>query len=268
VNLLFPFLFFVLWTVSGCDQPATTVPDRQQDTLGDLKVTDLQDPFDDTPRAEDLMNFRVLIYTVEPEAIDQLTDLYDRLPHDNIRWVNRGIFYANGFSAGVGTFRQGSEIARTLSQIGATRTADARLKFPVDETQIFSRIFLQDPERFYVSDLSGEEAAVTLGPGIMGWVFSAKPDPRFRGMAQVNFSPAVWQQGFEDFHFLIGKEPIDFQLLQQGQFLTRVEEGGFILIGPARPVPESNTLDKKLFFLPGQRPKIQFFIIICDSVGL
>ena len=53
--------------------------------------------------------------------------------------------------------------------------------------------------------------------------------------------------------------------VEEGQVLARIEEGGVLLLGPARDVPEEMTLDKGLFFLPGKRPRIQFYVIICDS---
>ena len=86
-------------------------------------------------------------------------------------------------------------------------------------------------------------------------------------MAQIQLFPATWQPGIENIRLAMGKEAIDYQPIRQGQVLARVEEGGVILLGPARSVPEETTLDKMLFFLPGRRPKIQFFVIICDSVG-
>ena len=86
-------------------------------------------------------------------------------------------------------------------------------------------------------------------------------------MAQVQLFPATWQPGIENIRLAMGKEAIDYQPIRQGQVLARIEEGGIILLGPARGVPEETTLDKMLFFLPGRRPKIQFFVIICDSVG-
>jgi hypothetical protein len=86
-------------------------------------------------------------------------------------------------------------------------------------------------------------------------------------MLQVRLYPAFWQQGIENIRLLMGKEPIEFHPIDEGILLTRVDERGFILLGPARDVPEQLTLDKLLFFLPGQRPKVQFFVIIFDSMG-
>ena len=87
-------------------------------------------------------------------------------------------------------------------------------------------------------------------------------------MAQVKLFPATWQPGIENIRLVMGKDAIDYQPIRAGQVLARVEEGGVILLGPARSVPDEMTLDKGLFFVPGRRPKIQFFVIICDSVGI
>lgn len=86
-------------------------------------------------------------------------------------------------------------------------------------------------------------------------------------MAQVKFYPAIWQPGNENIRLLMGRDAIDYQPILAGQVLARIEEGGIILLGPARSMPDETTLDKLLFFVPGKEPKLQFFVIICDSVG-
>jgi hypothetical protein len=86
-------------------------------------------------------------------------------------------------------------------------------------------------------------------------------------MAQVKLFPATWLPGGENIRRAMGEEAIDYQPIHEGQVLVRVEEGGVILLGPARSVQDETTLDKVLFFVPGRKPKVQFFVIIFDSLG-
>ena len=261
------FLFLAVWIVAGCEISRPDDPAPELPPIEGLKLSDLKDDF---PSAdlESLMSFRVLTYTVVPDSVDKLKEIIDSLSHREVRAVNKGAFSANGFAIGVSFFEEGRKIAQKLRRMGATRTGQARLMFLADKTEALSRTFLQGTEVVHYSKSANSTAAITPAQGFLGWIFSAKPDPRFRGMAQVELFPAVWQPGIENIRLAMGKDAIDYQPIRAGQVLTRVEEGGVILLGPARSVPEETTLDKMLFFLPGKRPKIQFFVIICDSAGI
>jgi hypothetical protein len=182
--------------------------------------------------------------------------------------VNKGTFEANGFAVGTASFETGAAIAQELAQIGAVRTAQANLIIPPDKTETLSRLLLQGMGTIHYAASEGNLATMALGPGLLGWVMSAKPDPRLRGMAQVKLFPAHWQPGIEDIRLRMGMEPVEYNPILVGQALMRVEEKGIILLGPTRQMPDEATLDKMLFFLPGPRPKIQFFVIICDSAEL
>jgi hypothetical protein len=182
--------------------------------------------------------------------------------------VNRDAFEANGFAVGTASFEAGAAVAQDLSLIGAVRTAQANLMIPPDKTGPLCKLPLQGTEKIHYAQTNGNSATmVPPGPGLLGWVMSAKPDPRFRGLAQVKLFPAYWQRGFEDIRFRMGMDPVEYNPIVVGQVLTRVEEKGIIVLGPTREMTDAATLDKLLFFLPGNKPKVRFFVIICDSVG-
>lgn len=258
----------LLWFVSGCEIPQEQPLGSQFDEMATLKITDLEDPSQGDSHSELLMEFRVLTYTLSHDKISDLIPLYEKLSKKDVRCINRTTFVENGFSVGVGTLSDGSNVARYLSKIGAVRTGQSQLTLPAEKTDVFSSAWINASEILHVSDSSGSDTVISRGPGLIGWTLAAKPDPRLRGMAQVKVSAAFWQKGFEDIRILMGKEPLQFEVFGAGQFLARIAEGGFILLGPGRNVPELNTLDKKLFYLSGKRPKIQLFVIICDSSGL
>ena len=260
------FLFLAFCIITGCGIPQPDDPASQTPPIEGLKLSDLQG--DSPPMdTESLMNFRVLTYTVAPNSVEKLKEVFDGLSRREVRAANKGAFRANGFAIGVSSFEGGAQIAQKLARMGAVRTGQARLMFPPDKQEALSRTFLQGTEVIRYSTSASSISTITPGQGFLGWVFSAKPDPRFRGMAQVKLFPATWQPGIENVRLVMGKGAIDYQPIRAGQVLARVEEGGVILLGPARSVPDETTLDKGLFFVPDRRPKIQFFVIICDSVG-
>ena len=260
------FLFFVFWTLTGCEIPQQNDSESLKDLLEGVKLSDLKED-SKSMDTESLMVFRVLTYTIVPSSVDELNEIIDTMSRREVRSANKAAFHANGFAIGISTFEGGSKIAQKLRSMGANRTVQTRMMFPPDETEVLSRTLLKGTETVHYAKSSGSTAVLTPKQGFGGWVFSARPDPRYRGMAQVKFFPATWLPGGENIRRAMGSEAIDYQPIHEGQFLARVEEGGVILLGPARSVPDETTLDKLLFFVPGRRPKVKFFVILCDSVG-
>jgi hypothetical protein len=256
----------VLWAIAGCEVAPPNTPAASKSPVDGLKLSDLKDPTKDRVPDNFLMRFRVLTYTIDPGRVDELSGLYNRLSRSDVRMVNKGTFEANGFAAGTASFETGAAIAKELAQIGAVRTAQATLMIPPDKIIPLFRLPLQGMGTIHYAVPGDNSATMTLpGSGLLGWVMSAKPDPRFRGMAQVKLFPAYWQPGIEDIRLRMGMEPVEYKPILVGQVLTRVEENGIILLGPTRQMPDVATLDKMLFFLPRPKPKIRFFVIICDS---
>ena len=261
------FLFLVIWLIAGCETPQPGSSVSETLSIEGLKISDLKDG-SSPANTETLMSFRVLTYTVASDLVDELKEIVDSLSRSEVRAANKGAFNANGFSIGVSSFEGGAKVAQKLARMGAVRTGQSRMVFPVDKTEVLSRTFLQGTEIIHYSKSASSTATITPGQGVLGWIFSARPDPRFRGMAQIKLFPATWQPGGENIRLVMGKDAVDYQPIYAGQVLARVEEGGVILLGPARSVPDEMTLDKGLFFIPGKRPEVQFFVIICDSVGI
>ena len=267
-NLLFVCMLSALWAIAGCEVPPPNTSASPKSPLDGLKLSDLEDPTKNQVPDNFLMRFRVLTYTIDPGRVDQLSAIFNRLSRSDVRMVHRGAFEANGFAVGTASFEAGVAVAQELAKIGAVRTAQTALIMPPGKTEPLSRLHLQGMETIRYTASEGNAATMTPAPGLLGWVMSAKQDPRFRGLAQVKLFPAYWQPGIEDIRLRMGMEPIEYQPIVVGQVLTRVEEKGIILLGPAREMPDETTLDKMLFFLPAPKPKIRFFVIICDSAEL
>lgn len=262
----FLLLLPVFYIFTGCENPQTKDLSSKSLSIEGVTLSDLQA---DSPPVdnESLMKFKVLTYSIAPNSVQELKEVADSMSDRDVRIANKGAFYSNGFMLGTTSFENAGQIAKKLNEIGAKRTAQSWLMFPPNSTEVLSRMLLNEDVVVEYTKLSGAIATMNLGPGFIGWIFSAKPDLRYRGMAQIKLSPATWKPGIKNIRLVMGKEAIDYQPVPEGQVLARIEEGGVILLGPARSVPEETTLDKLLFFLPGRRPKMQFFVILCDSVG-
>ena len=259
--------FAFVWAITACELPQPPADPSQVVSFEDLKVSDLADTSQENIDSEFIMSFRVLTYTIVPGAVDELDKICQMLSQQDVRLLNQEAFKENGLAVGTGSFEQGSEVARKLNEVGAVRVGQAHLTVPPENTQVISRTFLQGTETFTYATSAVTNLEVTPGPGFFGWVFSAQPDSRFNGMVQVRLYPAYWQQGLENIRLLMGQEPVEYRPLDDGTILTRLGERGFLLLVPGRDVPDKLTLDKLLFFMPGQRPKVQFYLIIFDSMG-
>jgi hypothetical protein len=259
-------LLLIIGCVAGCQAPPPQNPAPQTPPIEGLKISDLEDNSESIDE-QSLMTFRVLTYHLVPSSVDKLAEVFDSLSRKDIREANKQAFQVNGFGVGTAPFEQGGQLAQQLAAIGAERTALARLMFPPDSKEAFSRILLQPAEQIHYLNSLNTASTIESMQGFLGWILSAKPDPRFRRAALVELFPAVWQPGLQNIRLVMGNEPVDYQPIPAGQILLRIQEGGVILLGPVRSVPDETTLDKKLFFLPGRKPKIQFYVIICDSVG-
>ncbi len=267
-NIFFACVFSILWGVAGCQVPPPGPPAADKPGLDGLKVSDLADPTQTQTPPDFLMSFRVLAYTLNPDSVDNLGDIYSRLSQTDVRMVSKGAFTANGFAVGTASFETAAAVAQELAKIGAVRTVQAKLMIPPDTIDPLSRLPLQGTETIHYADSKGRLMTMTPpGPGLLGWVMSARPDPRFRGLAQVKLFPAYWQPGFEDIRLRMGLKPVEYKPIVVGQVLMRVEEKGIIVLGPTREMADESALNKLLFFLPGPKPKIRLFVIICDSVG-
>jgi hypothetical protein len=268
-NLPLVCVLSVLWAIAGCEVPPPNTPASPKSPFDGLKLSDLEDSTQNQVPDNFLMRFRVLTYTLDPVKVDKLSSIFKRLSQSDVRMVNKGAFAANGFAVGTASFETGAAVAQELAQIGAVRTGQASLMIPPDKTDPLSGFPLQGMETIHYTESKGNSATMTPpGPGLLGWVMSAKPDPRFRGLAQVKLFPAYWQPGIEDIRLRMGMEPVEYNPIVVGQVLMRVEEKGIIVLGPTREMQDEMTLDKMLFFLPGAKPKIRFFVIISDSAGV
>jgi hypothetical protein len=262
----FQLLILLCSIFAGCETPQQKDSFWESPPIDGVKLFDLQ--AESAPAEnESLMRFKILTYSMVPSSVDELKEVVDSMSQREIRISNKRAFHGNGFMIGVASSETAGQIAKKLNEMGADRTSQSWLMFPPNSTEALSRTILQEETVIQYTKSTGSAGTIKVKPGFLGWAFSAKPDLRFRGMAQVKLYPATWQPGIKNIRLVMGKEAIDYQPVREGQVLARIEEGGVILLGPVRNISEETTLDKQLFFLPGQRPKMQFFVILCDSVG-
>ncbi|MEN8127796.1 MAG: hypothetical protein ABFR90_08325 [Planctomycetota bacterium] len=267
-NLLFLCLLCWLWVIAGCEvsQPDASLA-KKASSLDGLTLSDLQDTSQKKINTDFLVKYRIITYAISPDSVDELQEVFAHLSLNDVRTANKGAFEANGFFVGTGSFDEGQKIIREIAGIDAVRIAQVRLMSPPGDIEPIFRVFLQGTETIYYAKSANNSTTMALGPGFLGWVMSVNPDPRLHRKALIELYPAYWQPGVEDIRLRMGIEPVDYQPISVGQVLARVEERGFILLGPTRMASDQLTLDKLLFFLPGRRPKIQFFLILCDSMG-
>jgi hypothetical protein len=242
----------------------------QEESLSDgLKLSDLKDKSLTLPDAEFLIELRILTYVLNPDSADSLAAVFGVLSQNEIRCASQDAFAANRFAVGTSKPEENTPIAQKLYEMGAVRIGQTKFLIPPGQTEIISSTYLPNGASVPYSPSRGGTSEITVLPNsFIGWIMSVWPDPRLPKMIQINLTPAFWQRGAEDIRLRMGKPAIDFQPVEAGRVLARIEEGGFLLLGHVGQLPNQPALDKALFFLPGRRPKVQFFVIICDKAGL
>lgn len=259
----------IIFGLCGCETPSNTASSkaRPHPSIEGLTVTDLEDKSAQAIQTEHLLVFRILTYEIGAEGLNELQSVIEELSQREIRYREKKAFKQNGFACAAGMPEQGAKIAQLLAQIGAERRGASRLMLLAGHTEIFSTAPFQAGVPVIYWDGDGTSATITPAMGLGGWTLNAKPDPRFRGMVQVSAAPAFWLSGAEDLRLRLGQEPIEYQFIEEGRFLARIEERGFLVLVPNRRIPVENTLDRALFHIFGRKAKMRFFVIICDHAG-
>lgn len=265
---ILPLYFFSVFCFCGCEStPAGSPSNQHSASIEGLTLADLKESRSQTLEPERLLTFRILTYEIGAEGLDQFRTVMDTLSQKQLRHLQKNAFVKNGFAVGTGLPSQGSSVAQRLFQIGAVRRAIKKLSIPPESTEIFAAVTVQPGVPVEYSTNAGVTQTFVPTMGLGGWTLNAKRDPRFRGMVQVSLAPAFWQRGGEDLRLRLGQEPLKYHFIEEGRFIVRLEERGFLVLGPDRMMPLENSLDKVMFFVPEKKAKLRFFVIICDDTG-
>jgi hypothetical protein len=261
-----PICFFLctlilLIGLSGCAVPAAP---PAVNALGGLKITDIRDTSADLKRADFLISFRVFQYLIDPNNLGMLEPLYDAT--DRVVYQDKDAFNANGLGVTVVSRQEGSRIARTLHEAGAVRSGIGVISVPPETTDILTSSPVYQVQQISFIDFTGTQVSQPVYPGFLGWTLFAE-DTVESGRIVLKLSPAYWQTGTEDLRIKMGKEPINFELLEFASLQTHLNVGDFLLLAPRR-APEGGTLDHALFAGSGRRPQVKCFVLICESAGL
>jgi len=249
--------------LSGC-QP---VPPPASDPMDNLKITDLQDTTADRKQADYLINFRIIQYLMDPNDLSRLEPVYTKNAQRQLHFQNAGAFEANGLAVAMKSRQDSTEIARALSDAGASRLGQTFLSIPPDSTEILSSISFYQPQSisFFASpDVVTNES---LYPGCLGWTIFAQ-NSAVRNTIILKLAPAYWQTGGEDFRTKLGKPPVNYNLFEFAAFQTRLKEGDFLLLAPSRLLMDNPTLNQALFMQPGRKIQAKCFVLVLESAGL
>lgn len=261
-------LAVTLFCMCGCELPPDAgLSANRQVSIDGLTIKDLEDRTAETIDTDRLLSFRILTYEIGAEGLNELQSVIERLSQRELRYREKKAFSQNGFACGTGLGDQGAEIAQLLVQIGAERRSISQMMVPAEQTEIIAAAPFQMGVPVSYMSGDGTEQMVTPPMGMGGWTVNAKPDPRLRGMVQLSVAPAFWLRGAEDLRIRLGQEPVEYHFFEEGRFLARLEERGFLVLIPNRRMPVDNTLDKVLFHIAGNKAKMRFYVIICDQAG-
>lgn len=271
-KILTLYLLFLSICLSGCDllnlkSSHKNSEDLNRDYIEGIQFSDLQASHQVDPMNMNLVSLRVLTYVIDAESVSLVADMFDRLSRKEMTYTNEAAFHANGFSAGGGSPKKGAEIVQKLNEIGAVRAKQGMLNILPDTPEIFTSTYIQGAQSVLYSTSATGLGGADIEEGFLGWVITPRQDAKQRSILHLKLEPAFWHIGGMAIRMSGGQNIFNFRPFDVGRVIAGMEEGGFLILGPNREITNQPTLDKYLFYLPGKKPQIQFFVIICESAG-
>lgn len=256
------FLTVCLASLVGCLEPQAG--DRMRDpALEGVKFTDLQSSVR-AAQSDPQLSFTVLTYELDDASLNSLSKVFRRLTRREIRYDNKTAFDANGFAVGWASGPKTSEVARTLTEIGAKRTRQSRFIIPPGAYEfICERPIDAQSMRFPTSHRTIGQ--VSLDMGKLGWLISVKHDDPGQTAVQVQLEPAFWKEGMSDLRLMSGKVPYKYQTFDVGRLTLEMQLGQLCVLAPAGAILQQQTLCRRLF--AGEEQKTTFLVILFNGAG-
>ena len=255
------FYSLIVLILSSC--AAQQSPPVWEDTkIGDLfpkRIT--RDPNDRFIKAT---TFDTYVIELPAKNIAVLDQIWPQLYTKPIRFNNPGAFASNSFVIRFGQILTWSEIRQILLDAEGQKTEKISTLIPDGQTDYIGiEAFYNEQTIFYTSNANSLEA-VTIDPGILTLAVKAEKIPASRGLRKITVKPV--------FKPLIRlPQPIGLKKSREGTFRStgftlNMGPGDFIILGPEKYIEHRKSLGSLFFSLPGKKPMIRIFVIVCSNM--
>jgi hypothetical protein len=263
-NLFSVILVFAFFAgIVGCDEPVkkTAVEPVARIMLGDI----LPKRSGKKPTA---INFKIITYQIPLVNYPGMSDAFNALTKDMMRFSNAKSFKANGFAAGLGNATSWPIVINSLRKVGGRRAKISTLTVYDDlgeegnygNDHLIGNISSETPTSYFELGLGSKE--VILKPGLLGWRIKAHDTER-RGLVQLRVQ-GLYKRRFDIISrlddFDEGKTKFDSGeiIFKPTTMVMNLNVGGFVLIG-ARPddIFSESTDDEKRFGALNNRSKLE-----------
>ncbi|AQT70163.1 hypothetical protein STSP2_03368 [Anaerohalosphaera lusitana] len=191
-------------------------------------------------------HFAVHIIELPAENFPALTTAYDSLTKGRLKHTNENIFNSNGFAVHRADIKQWSQAAQILENAHARSRISRNIILPEQDGHDIRIASSRRPQRVSYVDLTASSVRKTLDPGEIAWRMHARGTDQ-RGQALVSME-AVFKHFDSAKLRTPGKDPKEDDLVFKfSKFRTLINEGEFILLGPARYEAEARNLANMFF---------------------
>jgi hypothetical protein len=211
---------------AGCQEDAKKKPDPSIDgiTLADLMPTKRE-------KKTASINLKIFTFHIPIANYPIVSQAFNILSKDQMRFSNYKSFHLNGFEAGLGTIELWKFAGDTLKRAGARRSKTSSLIIHDDMGSDFltGQIFSQTVASYYALDSTDTET--TLPPGFIGWIIKSRVLAERRGMAQLKIQGIFKRQQNNRFSQIPGFDNGQI-VFKPSTIVAKINEGDFILLGP------------------------------------
>jgi len=253
---------FVIIPLAGCG--SRDKPIWQDVKLGDLRASDTAG----AALRQQLKTIDFNVYTFEMPAVGAaaLDDIWPRLYSSPIAFRNKRAFDDNFFSAGFGEQAMWDDVARTLRNIGAEKTALVSLYLLDSQPNDVTAAGIYGKQHLYYTGSDGTRQASTIGPGQLVFRLQADRIPGSRGVCRLNVVPVFSPGGVSAVPQLAERLRAAEVVFESAGFSLRISPGAFVFLWPKKYLSPRANLTGRLFCADADNPVIRTYLIVCTGM--
>ncbi len=285
------FTIMVLSCISlcliGCKEP-----EQQSEHVWDqVKIGDIARPHSDQQSVGASLrtiNFDIHIFEIPAENADKVSDVWELLHTEPLRFHSFKVFIANSFVVRFGRVRMWNRIQDSLRSIGGQKIITVSLISPDGQTNdlIITGLNREKRVSYIAANERGEGVRryCRIGPGILALRIKAEKIPDLRDVCKLIAYPVFTVPVRGSIPQLSIRAKSREFLFSSVTFGLRMAPGDFIVLGPEEynpPTAGQETLDGLFFsksegslfpsetgrIAPELKPAVRVFLLVCNGMS-
>ncbi len=246
----FQITFFVClcFYLLGCKDQQQSEPLQEQ-----VKIADLAPVHSDPNRfgqSLKTINFDVHIFEIPADNINRLSDLWQMLRIQPLRFNSFNAFQSNSLLVGYGQMRMWPLVNDEITAAGGQKIATASLLLADGQPYDFTIDQLNSQQSISFISADGSNQAAAVGPGSLVLRLKADKSPQTKDGCQLEIYPVFTVPLKSPIEELTARVKLREFVFSSASFGLQMGIGDFVVFGPQRYVSIPSTLDGLLFSKP------------------